>query len=336
MEKLRNQYKLESGILMRKLYLSVVLLIIVGMFSGCQDEAAPVEMNVAYLSGPTALTILQVAHDNPVVAENVTVNYEMIPATDVMMGKLTAGELDIAVIATNQAAMLYNKGIEYQIAAPSVWGVLYMLGTEEISNFQTLAGKEIALIGQGLTPDIMLRHLLTQNGLNPDEDVTLTYLSGPEELLQSMISGRYELAVIPEPLSTVAQIKNTNLKVVLDFQQEWQNLTGQSSYPMSSLVVRKAFADEHPEIVNSFLNLYSQSITWANDNPAALGSYAEEMEIGLTSAIVQKSLPACNLSYKTAAEAKEEIESFLQALNDIIPDAIGGNMPDEGFYYNGQ
>ena len=319
---------------MRKLLFTIVVLTVVLMFGGCQQQAEPVEMNVAYLPGPTALTMLQLAHDKPDFGENITVNYEMVPATNVMMGKLTAEELDLAVIATNQAAMLYNKGTEYQIAAPSVWGALYLVGSEDLADAKELAGKEIVLIGKGLAPDIMIRDLLTKNGLDPDKDVVLTYLSGPQELLQSVIAKRYNLAVLPEPLATTAMIKNTELKRVLDFQEEWQELTGKESYPQASLVVSKAFADEHPELVADFLEKYQASIEWANANPEELGAYAEELEIGLAAAVVKKSVAASNLKYSLASDVKDEIDAYFQALYEIIPESVGGKLPDENIYYN--
>jgi NitT/TauT family transport system substrate-binding protein len=319
-----------------KRIVGVLLILLLLVIAGCQDEVSEIEINASYLSGPTALTMLQMAKEQPSLGENITVSYEMTPATDVMTGKITAGELDFAVIATSQAAMLYNLGIEYQIVAPSVWGVLFMIGSEELVNMDDLLGKEIALIGQAQTPDIMLRHLLVSNGIDPDEDVTLTYLSSPEELVQGFNSGRFTLGVVPQPLATVVQVNNQDLSVVLDFQEEWSNLTGNDSYPQSALIVKKDLVDNHPDVVKSFIAKYEESINWANANPEQLGEYAVELEVGLPAPIVQKALPNSNLRFANAIDVKNEIESYLEAIYNIMPDAIGGQLPDESFYYSGK
>ncbi|QOR34008.1 ABC transporter substrate-binding protein [Clostridium sp. 'deep sea'] len=321
---------------MRKFTIAILVLATILMVAGCQKQSTPVEMKVAYLSGPTALTMLQMAKDKPSIGEEVTVTYEQIAAPNVMMGKLTANELDMAVIATNQAAMLFNKGTEYQILAPSVWGALYMVGMEELTDINSLKGEEIALIGKGLTPDIMLRHILKENDIDPEKDVTLTYLSGPKELLQSVIASRYSFAVLPEPLATTASIKKEGLKTVLDFQEQWQALTEKSSYPQASLVVNKAFAEENPELVATFLEKYQASIEWANENPEDLGKYAEELEIGLPAAVVQKAVGSSNLKFTKANDVKDEIKAYFEALYNIIPESIGGKLPDDSIYYNVQ
>lgn len=56
-----------------------------------------------------------------------------------------------------------------------------------------------------MTPDVLFRHLLRKNGLDPDRDLLLDY-SFPThiDLAQAVNAGQAELAVISEPLATLA------------------------------------------------------------------------------------------------------------------------------------
>lgn len=91
---------------------------------------------------------------------------------------LIQGELDIAAVPSNLAAVLYNRTEgQIQMLAANTLGVLYILeyGGEEIQSFADLAGHTIYATGKGSTPEYFLRYLLTENGLDPDADVTLEW-----------------------------------------------------------------------------------------------------------------------------------------------------------------
>ena len=48
-----------------------------------------------------------------------------------MVGRLAAGEVAVGMLPSNVAAQLYNRDIPVQIAAVTLWGVLYVVGTDE-------------------------------------------------------------------------------------------------------------------------------------------------------------------------------------------------------------
>ena len=166
--------------------------------------------------------------------------------------------------------------------------------------------------------------------------INLVYLATPQELLQNVLMGKYQYAVLPQPLAATAQIKKPDVQMLLDFQEEWAKTSGASSYPQSSLFVKKSFAEEHPEIVNSMLDAYKASIEWANGNVETLGEYAEALEIGIPAAVVEKSLVDCNIHFELADDAKAAIADYLQTIYEIMPEAIGNAIPDDGFYFSGK
>ena len=61
----------------------------------------------------------------------------------------------------------------------------------------------------------------------------------------------------------------------------------------------------------------------------------EEYGIVAKAALAQKALPACNIVLVTGEEMKADVAGYAQVLYDADPAAVGGALPDDGFYYLG-
>ena len=278
--------------------------------------------------------MIKMFKENPSFGEHVEVNYETIKSPDLMASKIISGEVDIAIVPTNLAITLYNKGVDYKLAASSVWGILYVVGNEEIDGWDSLRGKEIYTMGRGLTPDIVLRYLLTSNGLDPEKDVTLTYMGDATELASAFIAGKSAISVIPEPALSNVMMKKESTVVLLDLQEEWSKVNaGNSSYPQASLIIKNELMEKDPSFVEMFLQEYENSINWLTTNATLAGEYSEELETGLSKGAVINGLGRSNIQYKGAKDAKEAIENYLNVLFQYAPETIGGKLPDEGFYF---
>ena len=92
------------------------------------EPAEKVDINLAALSGPTALGMLDLLEKNENGEAANNYNVTIATAPDEVTGKIISGELDIAAVPTNVAATLYNKTEgQVQIAALNTMGVLYVL-----------------------------------------------------------------------------------------------------------------------------------------------------------------------------------------------------------------
>jgi len=321
------------------LVLSLALSALVGCASKVDNVPEPevkenISVNVAAPAGAPNLSMIKMFKENPSFGEHVEVNYETIKSPDLMASKIISGEVDIAIVPTNLAITLYNKGVDYKLAASSVWGILYVVGNEEIDGWDSLRGKEIYTMGRGLTPDIVLRYLLTSNGLDPEKDVTLTYMGDATELASAFIAGKSAISVIPEPALSNVMMKKESTVVLLDLQEEWSKVNaGNSSYPQASLIIKNELMEKDPSFVEMFLQEYENSINWLTTNATLAGEYSEELETGLSKGAVINGLGRSNIQYKGAKDAKEAIENYLNVLFQYAPETIGGKLPDEGFYF---
>lgn len=173
---------------------------------------------------------------------------------------LVNGTADIAALPTNAAAALYNKTDgAVQVLALNTRGVLYVVtdGTESITSFADLRGKNVYVPVQN--PTFIFQYLCEKNGLTVGTDITIdnTYAQ-PAELNTALASGEVHIAVLPEPMVTIARAANPDLTVALDLTAEWDKVAPAGSLVQGCVVVRKAFADAHPNEVKAFLTEYQR------------------------------------------------------------------------------
>lgn len=285
-------------------------------------------------NGVPALTVAKLAYENPIIDENMEIEYEIQSTPDLLASKILKGEADIAIVPSNLAAQAYNKEIPYKLVGTSVWGTLYMMSTEEIDSFDSLKGKEVYSFGKNLTPDLVFKYVLKENGIEPDKDVSITYLNAASEVGPAFISGKTNLAVLSEPAVTNIMMKKDNAKVVFDFNEEWSKITGiEQGYPQASLIIKSDLLEDHKEFVDKFIQVYSENLQWAKENPEKLGEYAEKLEYGITKDMVVNGIERMNMGPLYVEDMKKEYEVYYNVLLNFAPDVIGGKLPDEEFYF---
>ncbi|PKM73158.1 MAG: hypothetical protein CVU91_06215 [Firmicutes bacterium HGW-Firmicutes-16] len=301
-------------------------------------SAAPVEqvnVTVAGLAGPTSMGMIKMISEKALNSDAYAVNYEIASAPDTLTAKLITGEVQIAALPTNSAAVLYNKTQgQVQFLALNTLGVLYLVGkdSEGISSLADLAGKTVTLSGSGGVPQYALEYILDKAGIK--NDVELHYLTDHASVSQALLAGDAGLAILPQPFVTQVLAKDTSMKMLLDLNKEWDTASGGSSVlSMGCLVVNKAFADANPEFVAEFLEQYEASVKYVNENPADAAKLIADSGIVASAEIAEKAIPFCNIVFKTALDAKPGINGFLQVLYDFDPASVGGTMPDHSFYY---
>ncbi len=323
---------------MNKKYLIMICLIIIILFTtSCGTNKAveePITVNFSFVDGIPALTVAKILKENPTIDENITINYEIQKSPDLLVSKVLKEEADIAIVPSNLAAQAFNKGLPYKLVGTATWGTIYLVGTEDINSFDELKGKEIYAFGKGLTPDLVLRFVLSENGIDPDKDINISYLNAASEVAPALLGGKAKLALLPEPLVTNIMMKKEDIKVVLDLNEEWKNITGTSGgYPQASLVIKTDLIENNREFVEEFIKLYEESIKWAKENPEKLGDYSEELELGVNKASIVEGIERINIGPFSIGESKEEYKIYFETIMDFAPDFIGGKIPNEEIYF---
>ena len=298
-------------------------------------EEAPVidaelPVRVVTLNGTTGFGMagLIAAHK----AGSTGLNYSFTVDTDAsnVTAALVNGDCDIAALPTNAASALYNKTEgKVQVLALNTRGVLYLVtdGSVEIASFADLDGMTVYVPAQN--PTFIFSYLCKANGV--DVTVDNSYAQ-PAELNTAVTAGEVNVAVLPEPMVTVARSQNKDLKVALDLTEEWDKVSEPGSLVQGCVVVRTDFAAEHPAEVAAFLADYEASAALLTEDTAAAAKAIEEAGIFAKAAVAEKAIPNCNVCFVTGEEMQEQLSAFLGIMFEAAPQSIGGKIPADDFY----
>lgn len=301
-----------------------------------QEEPTAAEINLYVLSGPTGIGAMNLwAAADAGETEN-TYHITMPGANDEVVAALSNGEADIAAVATNLAATLYNKtsgGVT--VLAVNTLGVLSMLSNgQEAAAVADLKGKTIYAPGQGANPEYILRYVLNGNGLDPDKDVTLRFVGEGSELLTVWQSDPEAIIMAPQPVATSILMQNENARTLFDMTEEWDKIAGgDSTLMMGCVIVRNEFLQANPSAVELFLQEYAASIEKAQSDVEGTAALCEQYGLIPKAALAQKAIPSCGLTFVTGAEMKTGLSGYLQVMFDANPKSVGGALPGDNFYY---
>ena len=301
------------------------------------EPAAPAaSVNVMVLNGTTGFgmaNLMDTAAKGEAAQE-----YNFTVETDAsnIVAALVNGSADIAALPTNAAAAVYNKtqgGV--QVLALNTLGVLYLVtdGSVAVESVADLAGQTVYAPAQN--PSFIFQHIVDANGV---ENVTIdnTYAQ-PADLNTAVASGEVSIAVLPEPMVTVAKSKNPDLVVALDLTAEWDKVSEPGSLVQGCVVVRKDFALENVAAVNTFLDEYAVSIEALTNDVEGTAAKIEANGIFTKAAVAAKAIPNCNVCFITGLEMEQALSQFLTIMHGVAPASVGGSIPGDDFYciFNG-
>lgn len=300
------------------------------------DTPAPAEVNLYVLSGPTGIGAMNLWAAADAGETQNTYHITMPGANDEVVAAISNGDADIAAVATNLAATLYNKtsgGVT--VLAVNTLGVLSLLGNgQEVATIADLAGKTIYAPGQGANPEYILRYVLTGNGLDPDKDVTIQFVGEGSELLTVWQTDPEAIIMAPQPVATSILMQNENAVTLFNMTDEWDKVSGDdSTLMMGCVIVRNEFLQENPGAVELFLQEYAASIEKAQSDVEGTAALCEQYGLIPKAALAKAAIPSCGLTFVTGAEMKSALSGYLQVMFDADPKSVGGAMPGDDFYY---
>lgn len=317
------------------LLLAAALLLLPACGATAKGMSAEGPVRIAGLKGPTTMGLVNLLDMEQQGTAALDYDLQLYGTADEIVPGLIKGELDMAAIPANLAAALYQKtkgGI--QVMAVNTLGVLYVVEKgDTVHSMADLAGRTILSTGKGTTPEYLLRYLLEKNGLDPDKDVNIQYCSEATEVTAQMAAAQKDaIAVLPQPYVTAVGMKDPSLRVALDLTAEWDKVSD-SQLVTGVTVVRTQYAQEHPDVVEAFLQEYAQSVRTANTDLDRTAALCEQQGVVAKAAIAKKALPACNIVCRTGDEMQKDVSAYLSVLCAADPAAVGGKLPDEGFYW---
>lgn len=290
-------------------------------------------VRVGALKGPTGMGAAQMAKEK---ADRYA--FTLSGAPDELVPLLVKGDLDIAAVPANLGAVLYNNtNGAIRVLAVNTLGVLYIVERgDTVHTVADLKGRTLVTAGKGATPEYALNYILRGNGLDPEKDVTIEFKSEHAECLAAVLQDESVVAMLPQPIATVALGKADDMRIALDLNAEWDALQADAENPSGLItgiaVARADFIDNNPEAVEQFMADYAESVAFTQEDPAAAAAMIGELGI-VEAGPAEKALPYCNIVFIAGDEMKTKLSGYLAELFSQDPAAVGGALPGEDFYY---
>lgn len=317
---------------------TTILLAVLGaslILTGCsKEEPEDTAVRIGSLKGPTSMGLVELMDQAEKGEAGADYEFTMAAAADEINAAFLKGDLDIVLIPANVASVLYNKtGGQAVVLDINTLGVLYLLESgETVQSAADLKSRMIYLPGKGTTPDYALQYILAQNGLGM-EDVDLQYKSEAAEVISALQEEPEALGLLPQPAVTTACMQNEGLRIALDLTEEWDKVSAEGSLVTGVTLVRREFLEQHEALVQEFLSAHEESAKFTNENIEEAAEMVAALEIVPKAPIAAQAIPYCNITCMTGKDMQAALSGYLTVLAEQNPEAVGGALPAEDFYY---
>lgn len=282
--------------------------------------------------GLPALSVVKMISDDKEISGK-KIEYKLEKVSESLVMNFLKRESDIGIVPSNLAGQLYNKNLNYKIIGTVGWGSFYIISREDIGNIKDLKGKEIYTIGKGLTPDIILQSILEENGINPDKDLKINYLSGGNELAPLYLAGKINIAMISEPVLSKIMSKDNKSKIIFNMNEEWKKaFRSNTGFPQSTLVAKEELIKEDPEFIAEFVKELENSIEFIYGKNSDKEKYTAESKITIDMSILNEVIKRANIKFVPAGDSREAYKVYFEKIEKTNSKAIGGKIPDEKIF----
>lgn len=304
-----------------------------------------VKTKVAALSGPAGLGLVKLAADR-----SYAYDVQFYNDSQEIVTLLKSGEVDIAALTVDAAAKLYNEmKSSIQILAVNTLSNLHVIETgSSVKSIADLKGKTVYATGEGTADEYVIKHVLSENGIDPEKNIDLRFIADPEELAALAVKGEADICILPEPYvsdvilktnpieesetGTTAAPSAVKFRNALHINDEWDKVC---ETPLAQVVIaaRTEYITANPDIIAEFIGFNEVSVNFltASAETGAVflvdNGYFDDPTIAM--GIVANS----NTAFIESGEMKTAVAGVLEILYAADPASLGGAMPDDGFYY---
>jgi len=301
-----------------------------------ETTPTPSHVRVGTLRGPSGMglaPLMQWAEEGQTTN---TYHFTLGGSPEEMTAGLISGELDIASVPTNVASILYNRlEGDIQVLNVGTLGGLFILdATGEISEIEDLRGRTLNITGQGGIPQFALEYILRQNGIEPGIDIEIIFNAEHSELASLMVAGHVDIGMLPQPFVTTVLAQRDDIRIAISLTEAWEAVNPGMLFVQGVVVARRQFINDHPDAISLFISDHYSSVSYVNANVESSAVLMDMYNI-IPEQIAIGAIPYSNLVHIDGVQMKPMINAVLAVLYDANPQAVGGTMPDEEFFFVG-
>jgi ABC-type nitrate/sulfonate/bicarbonate transport system substrate-binding protein len=167
------------------------------------------------------------------------------------MDLLSAGAVDIAIDPMTRL-VLESKDKNDPVcivAARRKNHASVLMGEKKLGSIHDLRGKEVKIGQRGNTSDAMMRQVLTDHGLRPDEDVKFSYgglIRDSAGVTKAFIEGKYGAAILA-PVGVWQSLVELGYPILADLRKLYPSRHDRVT------AANELFAKQYPDVLKDFL-----------------------------------------------------------------------------------
>ncbi len=303
---------------MKKIFILIIAIFTLSFF-GCQKKIEePTEKPTVILPGGSPLiSVAKILED---------ADYQIVAGPDLFPAEFKKAERDIIIAPIIIGTKLYiASASNYKLHSIIGWGNLYLVSRTKITSLTELEGKSVVAFGENATPGIILKTALGSVNTN------LNFLASVTDVVGPFKTKKYDYALISEPVleRLISSSEGETLHIF-----DLSKAEGLPKVAQFGVFVNPNSTDK-VGVVN-FLSKIEENVDNMNNDPTLYANLIvpkfESLQ-AFTPELLANAISRMNLLFVSSKNAKTDFLAFINFLNSKNPNLIGGEVPNEGFYY---
>lgn len=293
------------------------------------------------LAGPTALVTFPLLHMLETKAlKDYTdrLEFRLWQSPDQLRVLLAKKEIDFSAAPSNLPALMANRGEPVRLLNISVWGILWLVSRDpSVKSFADLAGKELLLPFHRDLPSVLVDTLLASGDTAAGQGIRLRRTRAAEDAIALMLTGQGQNALLVEPTASLLMWRNEQqggapLYRVESLEDTWRaRFPDQADLPQAGIMANSNVAGDLA-LSRGVERAYAESAAWCVAHTADCAEMVHRHIPHLPAAAVENAIKSTRLDSRPASEVRPQLEALYTLLGRQNPQAIGGRLPDAGFY----
>ena len=247
-------------------------------------------------------------------------------SNDELYNAFNNGEIGVAVLPPDKAALAYNNVNCYVTAVTGGSNYYIAENGGTINDITDINGKTITISNEDTMAETVLNIIGAYNNIS----INYNKVESNADLVAGLKNGTVSLALTQEPY--LSQVTGNNVRSAVDLYDFWNDAVGEELVT-SCLIMNKNFVSEQPVAFQFFMKDYSASASIAKRNTEETSNSASKFALIDDSSSSKAAIPGCGVTFKTNEEMKKMLTAFYNAVINNNPDILGGNVPDDDFYF---
>lgn len=279
---------------------------------------------LAVFSGVTSLGVAKLVKDRGYAYESSL--YSDLGEVEALIKN---GSADLAAVPVESAARLFNetKGGVKIIAVNNLCSLQLLAKDESIKTLADLKDKTVYAAGEGTASEHIMSYILEKSSVSPK----IEYVATEAELAALAIEGKADICIISEPQATKVVSENTEMKRVVDFNDEWNKISD-SKLVQGVIVARTEYIEQNSEYIEQFLfqNEISVNFLGGSENADAAADMLHKGGYFSTFDLARACVPECNLYFAKG----EDMKAMVAGVCNVLPaEMTGGTVNADGICY---